>query len=199
MCSEITILEVLSHLPWANELTHWGRVMHICVSNLTFIGSDNSLSPGRRQAIIWTNAGILSIGPLATKFSEILAEIITFSFKKMYLKVSSAKWRPLCLGLNVLKCNGIWAHHIFYNDCSYIGADYCCHSHEIIPHIMQLPWWGPNIHGYLRRTIFSNSFIWIKHLDFDSNIILSSSPMAHWQYQLRHWIEASLIPTDCQN
>ena len=33
------------------------RVTHICVSNLIFIGSDNGLSPGRRQAIIWTNAG----------------------------------------------------------------------------------------------------------------------------------------------
>ena len=44
-------------------LTHWGWVMHICVSKLTIIGSDNGLSPGRRQAIIWTNAGILLIGP----------------------------------------------------------------------------------------------------------------------------------------
>ena len=85
-----------------NLLTRWGRVTHICIGNLTIIGPDNGLSPGGRQAIIWTNAGILSIGPLGTNFSEILAEIITFSFKKMYLKVSSVKWRPFCLGLNVL-------------------------------------------------------------------------------------------------
>ena len=84
-------------------LTHWGRVAHICVSNLTTIGSDNGLSPGRRQAIIWTNAGILLIDPSWTNFSEILIEIPTFSFKKMRLKVSSAKWRPFCLGLSVLK------------------------------------------------------------------------------------------------
>ena len=44
-------------LPGANELTHWGRVTHICFSKLAIIGSDNGLSPGRRQAIIWTNAG----------------------------------------------------------------------------------------------------------------------------------------------
>ena len=37
--------------------------MHICVSKLTLIGSYNGLSPGRRQAIIQTNAGILLIGP----------------------------------------------------------------------------------------------------------------------------------------
>ena len=84
------------------HLTHWGRATHICVSNLTIIASDNGLSPGRRQAIIWTSAGILLIGPLGTNFSEILVAIITFSFMKMRLKVSSAKWRPCCLGLNVL-------------------------------------------------------------------------------------------------
>ena len=84
-------------------LNHWGRVTHICVGNLTTIGSDNGLSPGQRQAIIWTNAGILLIGPLWTNFSEILIDIPTFSFKKMHLKVSSAKWRPFCLGLNVLR------------------------------------------------------------------------------------------------
>ena len=59
-------------------LTHWGRATHICVGKLTIIGSDNGLSPGRRQAIIWTNAGILLIGPLGTNFIEILSEIHTF-------------------------------------------------------------------------------------------------------------------------
>ena len=75
---------------------------HICVGETTIIGSDNGLSPGRRQAIIWTNAGILLIGPLETNFIEISIGIQTFSFNKMHLKVSSAKWRPFCLGLNVL-------------------------------------------------------------------------------------------------
>ena len=82
--------------------THWGQMTHICVSKLTIIGSDNGLSPDRRQAIIWTNTELLLIGPLGTNFSEILIEILTFSFKKMGLKASSAKWRPFCLGLNVL-------------------------------------------------------------------------------------------------
>ena len=81
-------------------LTHWGRVTHICVSKLTTIDSDNGLSPDRRQAIIWTNAGILLIGPLGTNFNEILIEINTFSFKKMHLKMSW-KWRPF---VSVLMC-----------------------------------------------------------------------------------------------
>ena len=43
--------------------------------NLVIIGSDNGLSPVRRQAIIWTNTRILLIEPLGTNFSEILVEI----------------------------------------------------------------------------------------------------------------------------
>ena len=89
-------------------ITHWGRVTHICVVKLTIIGSDNGLSPGRRQAIIWTNAGILLIGPLGTNFIEILIGIQKFSFKKMHLKVASAKWRPFCLGLSVLIMSLKW-------------------------------------------------------------------------------------------
>ena len=84
------------------KLTHWGRVTHICVGKLTNIDSDNGLSSERRQAIIWTSVGILLIGPLGTKFSENLFEIVIFSFTEMRLKVSSAKWRPFCLGFNVL-------------------------------------------------------------------------------------------------
>ena len=91
-------------------LTYWGRVTHICISKLTIIGSDNGLSPGRRQAIIWTNAGILLIGPLGTNFIEILIGIQTFSFKKMHLKISSVKWRPFCLGLNMLNKQRVLMH-----------------------------------------------------------------------------------------
>ena len=91
------------NLRQSRTLTHWGRVTHICVSKLSIIGSDNGLSPGRRQAIIWTNDGILLIRTLGTNFSEILSKIHSFSFKEMHLKMSSGKWRPFCLGLNVLK------------------------------------------------------------------------------------------------
>ena len=82
--------------------------MHIYIGNLTIIGLDNGMSPGRRQAIIWTNVGILFIGPWGTNFNEILIGIHTFSFKKIHLKMSSAKWRPFCLGFNVLSRT---AHH----------------------------------------------------------------------------------------
>ena len=86
----------------SRSLNHWGRVTHICVSTLNIIGSDNGLLPGRRQAIIWTSAGILPMWPSGTNFSEMLIEIHTFSFKKMHLKMSFGKVRPFCLNLNVL-------------------------------------------------------------------------------------------------
>ena len=82
-------------------LTHWSRVTHICVSNLTIIGSDNGLSPGPRQAIIWTNDGLLLIEPFGTYFIEIWIKI-QFSLMKIHLKKSGKCW-PSCLGLNMLK------------------------------------------------------------------------------------------------
>ena len=92
-----------SHLRNINQrLTHWGRVTHVCVSKLTIIGSDNGLSPRWRQAIIWTNAGILLIRLLGTNISETSITIHIFSFKKMHLIMSPGKWWPFCLGLNVL-------------------------------------------------------------------------------------------------
>ena len=90
------------------RLTHWGRVTHICVSKLTIIGSENGLAPGRRQAIIWTNAGMLLIGPLGTNFNETSIKIHTFSLKKIHLKLSSGKWRPFCLGLDVLNATSVF-------------------------------------------------------------------------------------------
>ena len=72
-------------------LTDWAQVMHICISRLTIIASDNGLSPGQHQAIIWTNPGMLLNGPLGTNFSEILIKIYAFSLKKMHLKILYAK------------------------------------------------------------------------------------------------------------
>ena len=56
-------MKVFSFLPFRG-LTHWGRETNIWVSNQISIGLDNGFSPGRRQAIIWTNAGILLIRTL---------------------------------------------------------------------------------------------------------------------------------------
>ena len=98
---------------------------HICVGKLTIVGSDNGLSPGRRQAIILTNAGILLIGPLGTNFSEILIATETFSFKTMHSKMSSAKWRLFGLGLNELKAMDQWVNGIllYFSNCVFDGLN----------------------------------------------------------------------------
>ena len=74
---------------------------HIWFSKLTIIGSDNGLSPDRRQAIIWTIAGVLLIGPLGTNFSKVLIEILTFSFKNAFESVvcetAAILSRPQCV------------------------------------------------------------------------------------------------------
>ena len=67
------------------ELIYWGWVTNICISKLIIIGSDNGLSPGRRQAIIWTNAGILLIGPPGTTFHEIWLKLLHFHSRKSIL------------------------------------------------------------------------------------------------------------------
>ena len=83
------------------QITHWGRVTHVCVGKLAIIDSGNGLSPGRRQTLSESMQQILLIGPLGTNFGEILIQILIFLFKKMG---SSQKWRSSWLGLNVLIC-----------------------------------------------------------------------------------------------
>ena len=102
---DITVTTNVNELRWKLQmpkletscsdltLTHWGWVTNIWISRLTIIGSDNGLMPGRHQAIIWTNAGMLWIQTLGTNS---LSQIHKISFKKMHLKISSAKWRPFC-------------------------------------------------------------------------------------------------------
>ena len=106
------------HLYPSYRLTHWSRVTHICVSKLTIFGSDNGLTPGRRQAIIWTNDGILLIGRLRRNFNEILIEIQTFALKKIHLNVSSSKCYPFCLSLNVLSISDINLEYVAVIPCT---------------------------------------------------------------------------------
>ena len=57
----------MKHFHWQHNNNNIGP------TNDDIVGYDG-LSHCRHQAIIWTNAGILSIGPYGTNFSEILIE-----------------------------------------------------------------------------------------------------------------------------
>ena len=76
------------------------------------IGSGYGLSPGRRQAITWTNVDLFPIRPNGTYFNEILLEIQKFSFMKMRLKCRLQNGRHL-FNLNVLLCVFPWLAVIY--------------------------------------------------------------------------------------
>ena len=97
--------------------------------NRVSISSDNGLSPIRRQAIFWTSAGLLSIGPLGTNFSEILIIIQNFSFTKCTWKYRLWKGGHFVQGgwvyfgefwMNVSwKCRNEIRLILYYTDFSY--------------------------------------------------------------------------------
>ena len=159
---------------------------HICVSKLIIIGSDNGLSPGRRQAIIWTNAGILLIGPLGTNFNEILIEIHIFSFKKMHLKMLSGKRRPFCLGLNVLTH---WC--VPFNNRN---------SHTWLKQTMMRSWHGNTfwITGPLWRESFKGLVMWGFDVFFDATLdnLLNNQVTSDFIYQEAH---VDGLVQDCSN
>ena len=94
-------------------LTHWGRVTHLCVSKLTIIDPDNGLSPGRHQAIIWTNAGIFLIRALKTKFSEFSTKFTQFHSRKCIWKCRLRNGSTF-FGFNVLSAMDTRYHFINY-------------------------------------------------------------------------------------
>ena len=110
----VRILLYINNPGEISLLTHWSRVTYICLSTEIIIGSDNGMSLG--QAIIWAKAGTVLVRPLGTNFCGILIQYHTFSFKKKHLKMSSRKWRPFCLGLNVLKPRWGLMTHIVVNE-----------------------------------------------------------------------------------
>ena len=99
---------------------------HICVNNLTIIGPDNGLSPGRHQAIIWTNAGMLLIGPEKQTSMKFYSEFIHFHSRKSISKCRLEKgghfvsasmcfkgnWRGLHPAMNTM-VTPAWVRQIF--------------------------------------------------------------------------------------
>ena len=84
------------------SLTHWGRVIkpdhHLFRQ---WLGAWPATSHYLNQCwdfVNWT---------LRNKLSEYLIKLYTFEFKKMHFKMSSGKWRPFCLSLNVLNSRAL--------------------------------------------------------------------------------------------
>ena len=100
-CDYLSMLEL--------KLTHWGRVTHICVGNLTIIGSDTGLHYLNQcwNIVSWTARNKLQWNVNQNSYIFI---------KKIQLKMLSGKWRPFCLGLNVLGRVSKRLPSIFYPD-----------------------------------------------------------------------------------
>ena len=85
-------------------LTNWGWVTHICVSKLIIIGSDSGLAPSlylnQRWNIVNSNLK-----------NKLLWNSYIFIHENAF-EMSSGKWRPFCLTLNVLisVCNWVKKH-----------------------------------------------------------------------------------------
>ena len=99
LCVDITV-----YMGTAFSLEHFvrGRLTHIFVGNVTIIGLDNGLSPGRRQSIFLANAGILLIQSFETNFSEMFTEFIYLHSRTYLCKCRPRNGGHLASGLNVL-------------------------------------------------------------------------------------------------
>ena len=148
-------------------LTHWGRVVHIYVSKLTIIGSDNGFSPGRHKAIFWANAEILLI---QTKFIEILSEFHAFSLRKVHLKMSPAKWPPFSLGLNVLSSLSDLQPSVWQNSMTSVTIT---HRHTVYPRNYAHHW---NLVVFWSQSIF----IHIIQFYFIAIVVMLRLPMWQW-------------------
>ena len=93
--------------------------MHVTV-NWVIIGSSNGLLPDRRQTITWTNADVLSIGPSRTHFHKITVDISNLPFKKILLKMLSAKCWPFNYGLKALNLHD--RNHSVFQQCPFHTA-----------------------------------------------------------------------------
>ena len=122
------------------ELTYWGRFTYTCASKSTIIGSDNGLSPGRCQAIIWTDAAIFIIGPLGTNFSEILITLYIFiqenAFENGVRKLAAILSRPQYVKHHIRMVSGEY----LYSRCA-----------SWIENVIFWSWLGPICWGLLSQ------------------------------------------------
>ena len=77
-------------------VTHWGHLTHICIGDSTIIVSDNGLSPNRRQAIFWTEMGILM--KFQAKFKNLHSWDI---FQKVLWQKATNLYRSQCIVISI--------------------------------------------------------------------------------------------------
>ena len=135
------------------------RVTHICASKWDYHGSDNGLSPARRQPIIWTYCE--SVVWEITRVKSI-TKYHNFYFRN-FIGKRRQKWRPFCL-CKLTPVSAALDSHVSYKLATMCTAllmatvrFYC-----VIP----LTHWGRDKMAAISQTTLSNAFSWIKMLEF---------------------------------
>ena len=116
-------------------LTHLTLVPHICVSEMGQHWFRYGLLLNRHQAIIWTNAGLLSNGPLGTNCSEVLIKLQNFPSQKCTWKYSLWKSSHFVQGGDELNDNDLtgseFRTHVLTETLSWQNSDLIGWSNSI--------------------------------------------------------------------
>ena len=155
-------IPMLKIRQWGDRLIFNSLRTHICVNKLTIIGSDNGLSPGQCQAIIWTNAGIVLIWTSGTNFSEIFKRnscifIHENAFENVICEMAAILSWPRCVytGIPILVRRHLYIEtpSFFFFCCSmvpitftHILPDSITNTGTII-RLAQCQWINPEMYG----------------------------------------------------
>ena len=142
---------------WPGALTHWARVTHICVDNQTIIVSDNGLSPGRRQAIIWTNVIV----------NWTLRKKLQWNFNRNYNIFSQENaFENVVRKLAAILSRPQWVNTVASASICWIHAFPVVHGLSTMPYT-ELTHWGRDKWPPFSRRHFQMHFLEWKCVDFD--------------------------------
>ena len=105
-------IQLFAVIMWSNITYYCIRhCWDTCISNIRFCTYNRHPTPSfgvsivrifnKIDRIIWANVDWLLIGLLGSSFNKIWITIKQFWYTKTNLKMSSAKWGPFCLGINM--------------------------------------------------------------------------------------------------
>ena len=141
-------------------LTHWGWVAHTYIGKLTINSSENGSSPGRYQAIISINAGILLIGPLDQlqwHFNRNSNNFIEENTFENVCEMVSILSRPQCVKIYVQDSS--WMRFLVIWECSVLPISFKVAS-PTLRELLWLPryeWFHPKQSGWIKIRIAMTS------------------------------------------
>ena len=168
---------------------HCGWVTHICVGNLTIIGSDNDLSPGRRQVIIWTNSGIFLIGHLSKSIHFIQEN----AFKAIVCRMAAILSRPQYVNTNGIQMWSQWTHDVILESlvCQNVVSASLWRNNDA--NITSLVCWDCTDQFHHHCKIYKNMLL-TSIYNFSRKKLFSKGPMYnyHWYDMISSWPDVTI-------